>query len=260
MVSGVASALLLAGIGVLIIIAWIAHRVEVIKTDLAKKNAFHKDRARSLNFILDTLPTKHLAKELIQLMIHHITLHLEKALDLDPSNTDIRHRLEQMKSTDIAYLNGAGNTGDLRSTTIGQKLKDSQRALKGLKEFILQQHKAGVLRRNVATRYIKSLHSLGLQIMLEGLTNQAKYNMRSGHTSLAIHYYQLALTELNKNNKENQLNTQIEQLSHIIKKLKQQQKEETEKDVEEREPSTLGDEWEKQIGDEDAWKVKNYYD
>jgi|TARA_Y100000310_G_scaffold341598_1_gene441252 hypothetical protein len=254
------SALILAGIGVLIIIAWIAHRFEVMKSELSKKNAFHKDRARSLNFIIDALPTKHIARDLTQLIISHIILHLEKALELDPSSSDARHRLERVQAMDVEHLSASSDGTDLHGSTIGQKLKDAQRALKILKEFILQQHRAGVLRRNVATRYVKSLHNLGLQIMLEGLTHQAKYNLREGHTSLAIHYYQLAMTELNKNNKDNRFNAQLAQLSQMIKKLKMQQNEETEGDMAEREPSTLGDEWDKQIGDEDAWKVKNYYD
>ena len=46
----------------------------------------------------------------------------------------------------------------------------------------------------------------------------------------------------------------------MIKKLKAKQKAGPGDDAVEREPSTLGDEWEKQIGDEEAWKVKNYYD
>ena len=258
--SGTVSALILAGIGVLIIIAWVAHRVEVTKSDLAKKIAFHRDRARSLNFVVDTLPTKHLAKELTELIIQHIVLHLEKALELDPSSNDVRHRLERVKTMDVNQLNARSDPRDVQPGSIGQKLKDAQRALKILKEFILQQHRAGVLRRNIATGYIKSLHNLGLQIMLVGLTNQAKYNLREGHTALAIHYYQLAMTELHKNNKDNLFNPQIAQLSQMIKKLKAQQKAETGDDAVEREPSTLGDEWEKQIGDEEAWKVKNYYD
>lgn len=260
MVSGMASALILSGIGVLILIAWVAHRYEVMKSDLAKKNAFHRDRARSLNFIVDTLPTKHLAKELTQLIVQHIILHLDKALELDPSSSDARHRLERAKTMDVDQLNARSDGKDLHVGSIGQKLKDAKRALKILKEFVLQQHRAGVLPRNTATRYIKSLHNLGLQIMLEGLTNQAKHNLREGHTALAIHYYQLAMTELHKNNKDNLFNPQIAQLSQMIKKLKAQKKAESGDDVEDREPSALGDAWEKQIGDEEAWKVKNYYD
>lgn len=258
--SGMVSALILGGIGILIIIAWVAHRFEVVKSDLAKKNAFHRDRARSLNFLVDTLPTKHLAKELIQLIVQHIILHLEKALELDPSSSDTRHRLERARTMDVDQLNARSDGKDLQAGSIGQKLKDAQRALKILKQFILQQHRAGVLQRKLATKYIKSLHNLGLQIMLEGLTTQAKNNLREGHTALAIHYYQLAMTELHKNNKDNLFKPQIVQLSQMIKKLKAQQKVELDGDVDEGEPSTLGDEWEKQIGDEDAWKVKNYYD
>ena len=254
------SSLILAGIGVLIVIGWVAHRFKVLKAELARKKILHKDRARRLTFIIDSLPTKYIARDLVQLIIQHIILHLEIAQQLDPASTDIGHRLEQARSIDIDQLNRTPDITELHAESIGQQLKDSRRALRILKDFILQQHRSGVLPRDAATRHVKSLHQLGIQNMLQGFASQAKYNLRLGRTSLAIHCYQLAITELRKNNKENRFSTQIEQLSQIIKDLKTQKKEKDEARVDDRNSFPLNDEWENQDGDADPWQIKNYYD
>ena len=82
-------------------------------------------------------------------------------------------------------------------------MKDAQRALKMLKDLILQQHKAGVLTKAGATKFERTLQDFNLSVMLCGLIGQANHNVRDGHNSLAIQYLQLAYDELLKANQGN---------------------------------------------------------
>ena len=66
------------------------------------------------------------------------------------------------------------------------------------KEFIRQQHKGGFLTRESAKENIKSLHQINLAAMVNGLMQQAKFNLGEGNISLGLHYYQLALSEISK--------------------------------------------------------------
>ena len=56
--------------------------------------------------------------------------------------------------------------------------------------------------------------------MLRGLVGQAKHNVREGHQSLAIHYYQLAYNELLKVNQGSKHIEEMTQLADSIKSLK----------------------------------------
>ncbi|MBS03558.1 MAG: hypothetical protein CMQ24_12740 [Gammaproteobacteria bacterium] len=82
-------------------------------------------------------------------------------------------------------------------------MKDAQRALKMLKDLILQQHKAGVLTKAGATKFERTLQDFNLSVMLRGLIGQANHNVRDGHKSLAIQSLQLAYDELLKANQGN---------------------------------------------------------
>ncbi len=214
------TSLVLGGIALLIVIAYGAHRAETMRIERARRSALHRDRARDLTFILEVLPESEVAVALIGLVFRNIRLHLDKAGELDIHNLDIRRRSQDMATLERAFDKTGEYAQGRSSGSIGEQLKDTQRALKILKEFILQQHRGGVIGKADAMKFIRSLHEINLKVMVDGLIFQGKHNLGQGNLSLGLHYYQLAMGELVKNNQAGKHHEGIIQLTQTIRDLK----------------------------------------
>ncbi len=237
MSTAVLSTLTLACIVLLCVVAFAAHRFEEHKRQKSRRAALHRDRARDLAFITEVLPREALEDDLLKALFHNILLHLNHSVDLDPSNYELKQKREEMVQMNRLIQKGADTPQTPLNGTLGDQLKDAQRALKMLKDFVLQQHKAGVLSKSGATRFVRSLQDINLRVMIRGLIGQAKHNVREGHKSLAIHYFQLAYNELLKSNKGNKHVDEMNDLARIIKELKMKQVQSLEEDVMEADPS-----------------------
>lgn len=214
------STLTLGGIALLSLLAYAAHKVEEHKQERSRRSQLHRDRARDLAFVAEVLPREAVEIELLKALYHNIELHLTHAVDLDTENVELRERLNGIAQTNKLIQRGVEVPQPPLGGTLGEQMKDAQRALKMLKDFILQQHKAGVLTKAGATKYIQTLQDINLRVMLRGLVGQAKHNVREGHKSLAIHYYQLAYNELLKVNQGSKHLEEMTQLADTIKSLK----------------------------------------
>ena len=208
------------GLLVLVAIAYGAHRMEMSKIDNLRRASLHRDRFRDLSFIVEVIPNKTITGPLPQLLTRSMILHLEKALELDRGNVDLRHHLETTRRMHEAVSRGELLPSREAGGSIGDRLKDVQRAVKLLKEFILQQHRGGFLKKDVATTYIKSLHEVNLTATVEGLTSQANHSLAEGNKSLALRYYQLAFNEITKSKSSKKFATQAAELAEKIKIMK----------------------------------------
>ena len=217
----------LVGIGLLVLvgIAYGAHRLEMSKIENRRRASMHKDRYRDIRFILDVIPTAPLKGELPGLLTRNMVMHLEKASELDPGNSELQNQLNQSKALHESISKGEALPSTSSSGSIGDNLKDVQRGVKLLKEFILLQHRTGFLSKAVATEYIKSLQEINLAATVDGLLRQAVHTQADGNKSVAMRYYQLALNEINKNKSSAKFAQQSEEIVREIKKLKENQKE-----------------------------------
>ncbi len=217
------STLTLGGIALLSFFAYAVHKVEEHRQEKSRRSQLHRDRARDLAFVAEVLPREAVDPELFKALYHNVELHLTHAVALDSENVELRERLNGVAQTNKLVQRGAEVPQAPLGGTLGEQMKDSQRALKMLKDFILQQHKAGVLTKSGATKFVRTLQDINLRVMLRGLIGQAKHNVREGHKSLPIHYYQLAYNELLKANQGNRHIEEMTELAEMIKVLKDAQ-------------------------------------
>jgi len=163
-------------------------------------------------------------------LVRNLVMHLEKSVELDPTNTSMKQRLNSIRQLAERVYRGEALPKPAPTGSIGDQLKDVQRALKILKEFILQQHKGGFLTKESAKENIKSLHEINLTAMVNGLMQQAKYNLREGNISLGLHYYQLALSEISKSRQSGEILAEERQfIGDEVKRIKAEQKAEAER-------------------------------
>ncbi|MCB1646389.1 MAG: hypothetical protein KDI36_13095 [Pseudomonadales bacterium] len=206
-----------AAVLTLVGIAWGAHKWEMMKVDRVRRASLHRDRFRDLSFLVEILPEDSISRDLLYLLVKNMVLHLEKAVELDSANLDLSQRLQMSRELLFKVERGDRLPRSAPSGSIGEQLKDVQRALKILKEFILQQHKAGFLSKHTSMQNIKSLHTINLSATVDGLMGQAAHNVKEGNISLAQHYYQLGLTELTKSRSRHERH--LEQLQFITDEM-----------------------------------------
>ncbi|MFT7686758.1 MAG: hypothetical protein ACI9FB_002104 [Candidatus Azotimanducaceae bacterium] len=216
----------IVGFGLLILIgiAYRTHRMEMAKIENRRRASLHKDRYRDISFIIDVIPGAPLAGELSALLTRNMVMHLEKAVQLDSENADFKGKLHDAQVLHESVLRGEGLPKPVRSGSIGTELKDVQRGIKLLKEFILLQHRTGFLSKPEASAYIKSLQEVNLGATIDGLMRQALHTQGEGNKSLALRYYQLALSEITKNKSSAKFAEQSRDIVKAIKDLKENKK------------------------------------
>jgi hypothetical protein len=209
------------GLLILIGIAYITHRMEMAKIENRRRAGLHKDRFRDISFIIDVIPGGSLQGELPSLLTSNMAMHLEKAIQLD---NDSAHLKRQLQAT-IHLHESVVKSGELpipvRSGGIGTELKDVQRGIKLLKEFILLQYRTGFPSKPVASVYIKSLQEINLGATIDGLLRQAVHTQGEGNKSLALRYYQLALSEITRHKSNAKFAERTRVIVDAIKELKE---------------------------------------
>jgi len=211
------------GLFVLVGIAYGAHRMEMAKIENRRRASLHKDRCRDIRFIIEVIPNGPLEGQLSDLLIRSMVMHLQKAVDLDTKSSELVQQLAVAKSLYESVQRGEPLPKRVQLGSIGDELKDVQRGIKLLKEFILLQHRNGFLTKPVAGAYIKSLQEINLAATIDGLLRQAVHTQGEGNKTLALRYYQLALSEITKNKSSAKFAEQSNQIVKEIKKLKENQ-------------------------------------
>ncbi len=219
------SALVGVGLFLLVLIAWGAHRLEMAKIERVRLAGLHRDRYRNLQFILEVAPPKAFKGELPSLLTRSMVLHMEKVIELQGANSDNQRHLEDARQLQQRVKKGESVVAkQVSGGTLNERLKDVRRATRLLKEFILQQHRAGFLSKPVASQHIKSLQEINLVATVDGLLAQASHSQGEGSKATALRYYQLALSEIRKCRNKKLLEEQHEFVTKAIVRLKADQK------------------------------------
>lgn len=219
------SALVGVGLFLLVIIAWGAHRLEMAKIERIRLAGLHRDRYRNLQFILEVAPPKAFRGELPMLLTRSMVLHMEKVIELQGPSSDTQHHLEHARQLQQKVSKGENVLSKKPAGgTLNERLKDVRRATRLLKEFILQQHRAGFLSKPIASQHIKSLQEINVVATVDGLLSQASHSQGEGSKATALRYYQLALAEIRKCKNKKLLEEQHEFVTKAIVRLKADQK------------------------------------
>ncbi|MFT4797961.1 MAG: hypothetical protein ACI9W1_001385 [Candidatus Azotimanducaceae bacterium] len=212
------------GLFLLVTIAYGAHRVEMAKLERIRVAGLHRDRFRNLQFILDVLPGKAIKGELPVLLARSMALHMEQVIELLGESADALDNLEHARRLQQKTAKGEVLVNKDFGGSFQAKLKSVRRAVKLLKEFILQQHRGGFLSKSVASQYIKSLQEINVAATVDGLLSQASHSLADGSKSTSLHYYQLALVEISKCRNIVLFTEQKKAAIEAIKRIKADQK------------------------------------
>ena len=219
-----------------------------------------KARVRSFKFMLNSCPEGFLPKELTVLVQRSLIEVLEQLSKLEPK--------EKSHSQDMQVLSGLlaetqrqNRPAKSASLENQQQIKEARICLEELHRFIFHQESRKVLPRNQAEAYRNQIRQLVLQLAVDGYSLNGRLAKQKGKIKLAIHYYDLALNLLVREQKGNNNQASIERLRAITDELKAKldASDTTSPTAGSGEP-VVSNEWNKFGENTETWKKKNVYD
>lgn len=176
-----------------------------------------KTRHRNITHMLNSFPPHFLPQELTRLVYAALIDICEQLQPLEPDNSqhpdEIIHINSKLSALDKTK---AGQRIILDSP---QQMKDIRQHLQALQHFIGQQEVLKVIDKDQTADYMEQVNALNFQLLIDEFIHQAKVAQQSGKLSPAIHYYNLARTQLQAENASQVYDLQIADLDLVITKL-----------------------------------------
>lgn len=215
-----------------------------------------KARARSFRFMLNTCPEGFLPRELTVLVQRSLIELLGQLSRLEPKE---RAHTEELQALNAALLETQRQARPPKAVSLQnmQQIKEARVCLEELHRFIFLQESRKTLARNQAEAYRNQIKQLVLQITVDGYMLSARLAKQKEKARLALHYYDLALKLLRREQRNGSHQKSIDKLQTITDELKKQIEEEARKTEDSKKTSA---EWSKFSEEDSTWKKKNIYD
>lgn len=180
--------LIVSGIGLLIIIAYINHMVENNKLEKARIKADLNDRLRRSTDLAETLPGQ-LMTPALKLLLSRLQLHFsERMLQLEKGNSTLKARTEELRKL-IAQGESIPVNNPPQPIINESKAKDVRFQLENLHGQLTRCAKDGIIPSNDAKHWLKEVRHMLTQVHIEffgNLGQQALQKNQPGQARLAF--------------------------------------------------------------------------
>ena len=249
------TALIVAGIVVLFLIAYINHMVENSKLEKARVKAELSDRVRRSRDVSESLPGQ-LMTPALKLLLSRLELQFsERLLRLDKHNDKLSARLAELRDM-IAKGDSIPLDNPPQRIASEAKAKDIRFLLENLHNQINHATQEGLIETAEAKKWIGEIRHMLVQLHFEFFSNLGQNFMQQGHPGQARLAYERGVQYLRKQPSTERYKAQLqkleEQLAHANDVVLQKTRPAPD------ETSELN-EGIKSL-DEDGWKKKNVYD
>ena len=209
-----------------------------------------RQRQQLFRFMVSGFPPGFLPTELNTLVYRTLINTCEQLAKLEPEGNHDQER--ELYSKQLATAEPAKRTrleGE-------QQINEARSGLKELLQFITLRVERGQIQKPQAAKYIGQIRHLLLQVTIDSSMQQAKQARQNGKLKLAIHHYTLARQQLLKEPTQQNMQTQVEQISALIEKL---EAEVANSETQTSPTETSAQAWDS-IEEEESWKKKQIYD
>ena len=251
----VITALIVAGIVLLFIIAYINHMVENSKLEKARIKADLNDRMRRSRDIAESMPGQ-LMTPALKLLLSRLELQSgERLLQLDKNNGNLRTRLTELREL-IAKGDGIPVNNPPQHIANEAKAKDIRFLLENLHNQITRATQDGLVQANEAKRWAGEIRHMLVQLHVEFFSTLGQNFMQQGQPGQARLAYERGVQYLRKQPSTERYKAQLQKLEQQLARadavvLEKAKPEETETSELTEGLKSL---------DEDGWKKKNIYD
>lgn len=245
------------GLFVLVAIAVAVQTVEKNKKEKRRLHAGLTGKARNFQHMLAGFPEGFLNNDLQTLVCKSLLQVYEQLSEMEPSNKEYARQIQAVKQQ-LQQLKNKPAQQQTVALTDNAQIKEVQKLLKGLFNFISKLTENRKLSVKEAKAYAKQIRRLMIQTSLDSLSEAKRQALQAKKHRLAIHYLQMSIEKMKKENGDGyytnaitQLDAQINQLNEQALKNEQVKKERMKNNA---------DEWDELNKDDDSWKKKAIYD
>ncbi|MEE8057380.1 MAG: hypothetical protein V3T17_06045 [Pseudomonadales bacterium] len=245
------------GLFVLVTFAVTMQTIEKNNKERRRRESALNSRARNFQYMLDGFPQNFLNRDLQVLVCKSLVEVYTQLSQLDPKNKiysghqlRIQQQLEQYKtkparSNPVTLIDSA-------------QIKDIQKLLTSLHTFIAKLMESKRINTKEAKIYSQQIHKLMVQTTTDSLAQAINQALQSGKSRLAIHYLQMSVDKMQKENGDGLYTDRISNYQQRIAEL-DSDLESSDANAKQRRADADA-EWDEINKPDDAWKKKALYD
>lgn len=247
------------GLGLFIMVA-LAISMQTLEKNRKEKQQLERSlqsRIRNFEYMLKGFPEGFLSSDLQILVCKCLQEVYQQLSNLEPKNTQYASRSKDIEQQ-INQLRKQGANANKVELTDQKQIKEIQKMLKSLFNFINKLATSGRINNKDIQGYANQIRQLMLQTTLDSLNNAIKDAVKAGKFKLAIHNLTMAINKIEKENKNNLYNDKLESYKKQISELTSLQ---ADNDTTSKELRKQHDEeWEEASKPDESWKKKAVYD
>ena len=248
--------LIFVGLAALIGLFYISHAIEKQRRQRALLIANLSDYAFRMQRLLDFIPPAYISNDIRLLLLKQIKKRLERLVEISPQNDKYRKKLDSCNAqiSDVGTGGAAPPPPQLKTPDEANELRALLQELSKVIEAFVQ---SKVISANEAQKHLQALQKSFIEASVNYYLQLGQTAQQEKKAKLAIHYYQKALAELVKRNKNGVYNTRIEQIKHQLSILQEEANTEQPQTASEG-SSELNKGMDQLLEEEDAWKKKYF--
>ncbi|PAU58598.1 hypothetical protein BZL41_17690 [Pseudomonas sp. PIC25] len=248
--------LIVAGIVLLIAIAYINNLVENSKLEKARQRADLSDRLRRCADLSETLPGQ-LMTPALKLLLSRLELQfVERLLPLDKGNATLKTRIDALNGL-LAQGESIAVRNAPQTVAAEATAKEIRFQLEGLHGLVVRSAQENLLSANEAKHWVKEIRQMLVRTNVELFGNVGKQALQQNQPRQARLAFERGVQYLRKQNDPGTYKAQLQQFEQLLARADALVLE-TAKPTDD-EPTELT-EGLKSLEDEDDWKKKNIYD
>lgn len=191
------TSLIVGGIVILMVIAYINHMVENNRLEKARLRAEMNVRIRRSSDLSDTLPGQLMTPQL-KLLLCRLQLHFNQGLlGVDKGNSACKSRIEELQKL-IAMGESIPVSNPPQPIINDAKAKDVRYLLENLHAQVTRGAKDGVIPANEAKQWLKEIRHMLTQVHIEFFTNLGQQALQSGQPGQARLAFERGVQYLSK--------------------------------------------------------------
>ncbi|MEK1904974.1 MAG: hypothetical protein AAAB13_04280 [Pseudomonas sp.] len=249
------TALIVAGIAILIAIGYVNHMVENSKLEKARLRADLNDRIRRSRDVSENMPGQ-LMSPALKLMLSRLELQLsERLLPLDRNNAGLRTRISELR--DLVAKNDAIPVRNPPQQIVNEaKAKEVRFLLENLHGQITRSAQENLLPANEAKRWLGEIRHILVQLHFEFFNNLGQQAMQQNQPGQARLAYERGVQYLRKQSDPERYKPQLQQLEQLLARANAVVLEKTQPAADEHNELSDG----LTSIEPEEWKKKNIYD
>lgn len=211
------SLLVVAGILLLILIAYLNHIIENNKIERARRKADISDRLRRCEVLSDTLPGQ-LMTPALKLLLTRLQLHYAQELQpLDKGNTQLPARIGELQAL---ISQGEALPSKNPPTRVASEAiaKEVRFQLEGLQAQLVHAHHIGLVGAGEAKRWVQEVRQMAVQINIELFVNLGRAALQQNQAGQARLAFERGVQYISKQPDRDRYQRQLEVLKQQLER------------------------------------------